>query len=203
MDLPTPKQIQTQETKQRIYKAAIDILKKKGFPYLTVSNICKVAKVSNGTFFYHFKTKDELLTYYTYDNFAAFRIERRFDEAVKGKPFNERIICFYTYWADYMEDLGLEFCTDFYHTKNYALDVRRWNHREPITIFNYPGECLLEARRSGELKEGLSVDHCAEVLGSLVKGVAFDWCLSNAAFDMRSRIGEVMRPYLDSIRCMA
>ena len=64
VQLSTPKQVQTQETKQKIYKAASSILKKKGYAYLTVSNICAVAGVSNGTFFYHFKTKDELLVYY-------------------------------------------------------------------------------------------------------------------------------------------
>ena len=43
VQLSTPKQVQTQETKQKIYKAASSILKKKGYAYLTVSNICAVA----------------------------------------------------------------------------------------------------------------------------------------------------------------
>ena len=200
MELATPKQIQTQETKQKIYKAAVEILKKRGFAYLTVSNICKVAEVSNGTFFYHFKTKDELLIYYTYDNFAEFRKERNFEETVKDLTFENKIITFYSYWADYMEEIGLDFFSNFYHTKNYSLDVRRWNQREPVSIWNYPGECLSAAKNEGLLKAELTVDHCAEVLCSLIKGVAFDWCLSNGAFDMRSRIKEIMWPYLESIR---
>ena len=91
MELSTPKQFHAQETKQKIYKAASTILKKKGYAYLTVSNICKVAGVSNGTFFYHFKTKDELLVYYNYQQFAEFRKKNQFDAAVEGKPFDERI----------------------------------------------------------------------------------------------------------------
>lgn len=200
MELTAPRQLQTLETKQRIYEAAIEIMRKKGFAYLTISNICKVAKVSNGTFFYHFKTKDELLTYYTYDNFARFREERRFLDCVRDLPFDERIVIFYCYWADYMEDLGLDFCTDFYHTRNYSLDIRRWNQREPVFIWNYPGECLSEAQQSGLLKEGMTVAHCAEVLGTLMKGVAFDWCLSNGAFEMKPRVREIMCPYLESIK---
>ena len=121
VQLSTPKQVQTQETKQKIYKAASSILKKKGYAYLTVSNICAVAGVSNGTFFYHFKTKDELLVYYNYQKFAEFREKNNFSEAVAGKPFDERILLFYYYWSDYMLDVGLDFCCNYYNTKNAPL----------------------------------------------------------------------------------
>lgn len=199
MELTTPKQIQTQETKQRIYKAASNILKKNGFAYLTVSNICRAANVSNGTFFYHFKTKDDLFVHYTYEQFAEFREKNNFDSVVKDMPFDRRIITFYNYWVDYMEEIGLPFFSNYYNTKNYSLDVRIWNRREPVSIWNYPGECLKQAYSEGLLKDGISVSHCAEVFGTLMKGIAFDWCLSNGAFDMHEMIDEIMQPYLKSI----
>ena len=131
---------------------------------------------------------------------VPIREEHRFLDHVDGLPFDQRIVIFYCYWADYMEDLGLDFCTDFYHTRNYSLDIRRWNQREPVFIWNYPGECLSEAKQDGLLKEGMTVDHCAEVLGTLMKGIAFDWCLSNGSFEMKPRVQEVMGPYLESIK---
>ena len=200
MKLKVSKQAPLPETKQRIYDAAVKILKEQDFAHFTVSNVCKQANVSNGSFFYHFKTKDELLTYYTYDNFAEFRRRHGFNAAVKDLGYGEKLITFYCYWADYMEKMGLAFFSDFYHTKNYALDVRRWNQREPVSIWNYPGECLTAAKAEGIIKDEVTVDHAAEVLGSLAKGVAFDWCLSEGAFNMRERIREVMKPYLESIR---
>ena len=33
-----------------------------------------------------------------------------------------------------------------------------------------------------------------------MKGIAFDWCLSGAAFDMHERLVEIMVPYLKSIQ---
>ena len=51
----------------------------------------------------------------------------------------------------------------------------------------------------GLLKEEHSLDHYAEVIVTIMKGVAFDWCLSGAAFDMHDRIDETMMPYLKSI----
>lgn len=200
MELSTPKQIQTQETKMRIYQAASDILEKKGFAYLTVSNICKVAEVSNGTFFYHFKTKDELLIFYVYDQFIAYREERNFEETVKYMNYENKILTFYDYWVDYICGLGLDFASNFYHTKNHSLDVRRWNQREPVSHWNYPGKCLMLAKEEGLLKNSQSVDHYVEMLATIIKGVIFDWCLCEGAFDMHPRIREVMCPYLESIR---
>ena len=196
----TLKQQCPQDTKQRIYEAASEILEKQGFTSLTVSNICKYAKVSNGSFFYHFKTKDDLLIYYVYDQFAVFREAHHFDDAVAGLPFDEKILIFYDYWADYICELGLEFASNFYHTKNRSLDVRRWNQRDPVSLWNFPGECLTEAKREGQLKEGVSVDYCVEILASIIKGIVFDWCLCDGVFEMCSRIRTVMCPYLESIK---
>lgn len=200
MELSNPKQIQTQETKQRIYQAALEILETKGFAYLTVNNICKVAKVSNGSFFHHFRTKDDLLSDYIYKQFAQYRQENHFDEAVNGRDYEERILIFYDYWADYMTSLGVDFVKAFYHTNNYSLDVRRWYQREPISIWNYSGECIMEAKKQGRLKDDLDPEHCIVMLAAIVKGVLFDWSLSGGGYDISPRIRELMCPYLKSIR---
>ncbi len=200
MTLKTPKQVKTLETKEKIYMAADTILKKKGFAYLTVNNICNVAGVSNGTFFYHFKTKDDLLSYYIFDKFAEYRLKHDFDNSVKDLSFDRQIIAYYSAWGNYMNEIGIDFFSSFYNTKNYSLDVRRFNNRTPMTMWNFPGMCLEQAQKEGLIDDRLPVAHYAEVLATIVKGVAFDWCLSGGAFDMHDRIEEVMHPYLNSIR---
>ena len=200
MTLNKPKNLKTQETKDRIYLAADTILKKKGFSFLTITNICKVAEVSNGTFFYHFKTKDDLLSYYIFDKFAEYRVKHDFDKLVADFPFDRRIVAYYSAWAAYMEEVGLEFFTSFYNTKNYSLDVRRFNDRKPMVMWNFPRTCLEEAAEEGLLKEDIPLSHIAEVLATIIKGVAFDWCLSEGAFKMSDRIDEVMVPYLLSVQ---
>ena len=200
MNLDAPKQVKTQETKEKICMAADSILKKRGFAYLTVTNICKVAGVSNGTFFYHFKTKDDLLSYYIFDKFAAYRARNDFDSQIADLPFDRRIICYYSQWTDYMKEVGIEFFTSFYNTRNCSLDVRRFDTSRPSTTWNFPRLCLEEAREQGLIREDLSISHISEVLATIVKGVAFDWCLSEGAFSMRQQLEEIMQPYLNSIR---
>lgn len=57
-------QLKSKETKARIFCAAKSILKKQGYEALSIKNICEEAGVSNGSFYHHFKTKDDLLSYY-------------------------------------------------------------------------------------------------------------------------------------------
>ena len=54
----------SKEAKARLYHAAKTILQKQGYDQLSIKNICDEAGVSNGSFYHHFKTKDDLLSYY-------------------------------------------------------------------------------------------------------------------------------------------
>tara|TARA_B100000214_G_scaffold333678_1_gene275891 strand:+ start:3036 stop:3656 length:621 start_codon:yes stop_codon:yes gene_type:complete len=50
-----------QQTKQDIINAAIKVIAKRGTDNASILEITKVAKVANGTFYYHFKNKESLL----------------------------------------------------------------------------------------------------------------------------------------------
>lgn len=60
----TKQQQKSRETKKKIFNAAKNILQEKGYEALSIKNICEEAGVSNGSFYHHFKTKDDLLSYY-------------------------------------------------------------------------------------------------------------------------------------------
>ncbi|OLO27649.1 hypothetical protein BTR23_19695 [Alkalihalophilus pseudofirmus] len=47
--------------KARIIEAALKLFRKQGFYQVSVRNIVEQAKISNGGFYHHFKSKDELL----------------------------------------------------------------------------------------------------------------------------------------------
>ena len=49
------------QTRLEIIDAAIKVIAKSGRDTASILEITKVAKVANGTFYYHFKNKDKLL----------------------------------------------------------------------------------------------------------------------------------------------
>ncbi len=72
-----------ERTREKIFLAAQAIAAEQGIEGLTTKRVCERAGVSNGTFFYHFKTKGALLSYFLQEGFDRFYEERR-DELDEG-----------------------------------------------------------------------------------------------------------------------
>ena len=48
------------ESKTKLLDAALQVIRAKGYASTTVDDICRQASVTKGSFFHHFKSKDEL-----------------------------------------------------------------------------------------------------------------------------------------------
>ena len=48
------------ESKIRLLNSALDVIRAKGYAGTTVDDICHKAGITKGSFFHHFKSKDEL-----------------------------------------------------------------------------------------------------------------------------------------------
>ena len=58
MSMGTPKQ--PEETKRTLLTSAVKLMRKKGYEATSVDDICREAKLTKGSFFHHFKDKEEL-----------------------------------------------------------------------------------------------------------------------------------------------
>lgn len=102
----TERQLKSQQVKENIHNAAIRMLKEYEYDYLTVRNVCKEANVSTGTFYHHFKNKDDLLTYYLAYGYEKYMDENEilFDDDVK-----KNIAQIYHIYISYCMEMGIEF----------------------------------------------------------------------------------------------
>jgi len=57
---PVTKPRAQRESKTRILDAAMSVIRSKGYSATTVDDICRTASLSKGSFFHHFKSKEEL-----------------------------------------------------------------------------------------------------------------------------------------------
>ena len=48
-------------TKMQIVESAINLYKKQGYTNITVQDICNEVGITRGAFYYHFKSKDDIL----------------------------------------------------------------------------------------------------------------------------------------------
>lgn len=186
-------QLKSKETKARIFRAAKDILKKKGYEELSIKNICEEAGVSNGSFYHHFKTKDDLLSYYIEEqpgiNPDLLDLPADADDA------KETIIYVYLNYVHYCEELGVEFMSNYYTPKNQSLNplIRTERPYPIITVQNYLKKCM----DAGIIKPALSLDALSTDIRMIVIGNVFEWCLKRGEADFEENMRRSLKTYLD------
>lgn len=187
-------QQKSKETKERIFRAAKRILQKKGYEELSIKNICEEAGVSNGSFYHHFKTKDDLLSYYIEDqpniNPDLLDLPRNADEAKIA------IIHVYLNYVEYCRELGVEFMSGYYDTKNQALNpaIRTERPYPIVTVQTY----VEKAVREGIIRINVDIDEFTTDIRMIVIGNVFEWCLRNGEADFEGNMRRSLGKYLDS-----
>ena len=195
-DIKLSKQQQkSKETKERIFHAAKEILQKNGYENLSIKNICEVAGVSNGSFYHHFQSKDDLLSYHLEE-------QPSIDPGVLEIPADkesakEAIVEVYLNYASYCDVLGVDFIAGYYHTRNQALnpDIRTERPYPIVTVQQY----LEKAIAANAIQLKLSIEEVVTDIRMLVIGNAFEWALRNGKVDMKKNIRRSISHYLDGV----
>lgn len=188
-------QRKSKETKERIFQAAKRILQKSGYEELSIKNICEEAGVSNGSFYHHFKTKDDLLSYYIEDQ-PSIDPDRL--ELPKNKEdAKETIIHVYLNYVKYCKELGVEFMAGYYTPHNQALNPTiRTERTYPIVTVQHYLERALEANA---IQLNLKIEEITTDIRMIVIGNVFEWAMRNGDADFEGNMRRSLSHYLDSI----
>ena len=188
-------QRKSKETKERIFQAAKRILQKSGYEELSIKNICEEAGVSNGSFYHHFKTKDDLLSYYIEDQ-PSIDPDRL--ELPKNKEdAKETIIHVYLNYVKYCKELGVEFMAGYYTPHNQALNptIRTERPYPIVTVQHY----LERALGANAIQLNLKIEEITTDIRMIVIGNVFEWAMSNGDADFEGNMRRSLSHYLDSI----
>lgn len=186
-------QMKSMETKARIFRAAKDILQKDGYEALSIKNICEEAKVSNGSFYHHFKTKDDLLSYYIEEqpsiNPDYLDLPTTTDEAKNA------IVHVYLNYVKYCRELGVEFMANYYTPKNQSLNplIRTERPYPIVTVHSY----LKRAIEAGIISPRLHLNDITTDIRMIVIGNVFEWCLKNGNADFEGNMERTLMTYLN------
>lgn len=188
-------QRKSKETKERIFQAAKRILQKSGYEELSIKNICEEAGVSNGSFYHHFKTKDDLLSYYIEDQ-PSIDPDRL--ELPKNKEdAKETIIHVYLNYVKYCKELGVEFMAGYYTSHNQALNptIRTERPYPIVTVQHY----LERALGANAIQLNLKIEEITTDIRMIVIGNVFEWAMRNGDADFEGNMRRSLSHYLDSI----
>lgn len=188
-------QLKSRETKARIFHAAKRILQREGYDRLSIKNICEEAGVSNGSFYHHFKTKDDLLSYYIEEQPSIN--PDLLDSPDDSEEAKIAIIHVYLNYAEYCRELGVEFIANYYTPKNQGLNpsIRTERPYPILTVENY----LRKAMDAGIVKTKIPLEDICTDIRMLVIGNVFEWCLHDGDTDFEGNIRRSIGHYLDGI----
>ena len=188
-------QQKSKETKDRIFHAAKTILQRQGYDQLSIKNICEEAGVSHGSFYHHFKTKDDLLSYYIEEQPSIN--PDLLDMPENAEEAKIAIIHVYLNYAEYCRELGVDFISNYYTPKNQALnpDIRTERPYPILTVENY----LKKAIDAGIVSPKLPLADICTDIRMLVIGNVFEWCVHHGETDFEGNIRRSIGGYLDGV----
>ena len=188
-------QLKSKETKAKIFRAAKHILQKQGYEQLSIKNICEEAGVSNGSFYHHFKTKDDLLSYYIEEQPSIN--PDLLDMPQNAAEAKAAIIQVYLNYVHYCQELGVEFMSNYYTPKNQSLNplIRTERPYPIVTVHNY----LQKAIYADIIKPDLDLEDITTDIRMIVIGNVFEWCLKSGEADFEGNMRRTLRIYLDGL----
>ena len=188
-------QLKSKETKEKIFQAAKRILQKGGYETLSIKNICEEAGVSNGSFYHHFKTKDDLLSYYI-ENQPTIDPEL-LDIPKDKETAKEAIVNVYLNYVDYCKELGVDFVAGYYTPHNQALnpDIRTERPYPIVTVQHY----LEKAVAANAIQLTLSIPEVVTDIRMIVIGNAFEWALRHGDVDFSENMKRSISHYLNGV----
>ena len=189
----TKQQQKSRETKKKIFNAAKNILQEKGYEALSIKNICEEAGVSNGSFYHHFKTKDDLLSYYIEEQPSIN--PDLLDLPESPEEAKTAIIQVYLNYVHYCQDLGLSFMSNYYTPKNQSLNpaIRTERPYPIVTVHNY----LKKALDAGVIHLSYPLEDITTDIRMIVIGNVFEWSLKNGDADFEGNMKRSLQAYLD------
>ena len=188
-------QQKSRETKEKIFKAAKRILQKGGYEELSIKNICEEAGVSNGSFYHHFKTKDDLLSYYIEEQPSMDPDLLDLPSSAAGTK--EAIISVYLNYVHYCEELGVEFMANYYTPKNQSLNplIRTERPYPIITVHDY----LKRVIDAGMISPPADLEDITTDIRMIVIGNVFEWCLKSGDADFEGNMRRSLTTYLNGL----
>ncbi len=187
----TKRQRQAIETRNRIYEAAIALMDRKGFENITIADISKKANVSVGSFYHYFRSKNDILVeiFQRADDYFSTEVA----PVLGNQSVPEDILTYFDYYARFCLSTGLATARQIY--------------RPTVTPFVKKGRPMLailrklisQGQKEGSIRRDMDAQDITTMLFVFARGVAFDWCLRDAKYDLRARMRAYMKKLVFSI----
>ncbi len=187
----THQQMKAQETKELIWKTAEGLINKMGTEKVTIKEICRTANVSVGTFYYHYKSKVDILLDHrdVLDKVFLEWIEKEF----KPESVVDCFMQFWLYYARQNETIGPGLETRIVMHKQ-ARDDERKRQQFLSWMDNY----IEEKQKEHKVKDDKPAREITDLFYIVLRGFIFEWCVRyKDDMSLVEMVKDGIIPYID------
>lgn len=187
---PSPKKIRAIETKNKIYKAAEDLIRKYVFENVSVDSIVKAAGVAKGSFYVHFDSKYSLGAALINDYVSKVDLGyKSFTESFDvHTAASDILISLVGKIADIINlYLGYDNMKTVYMaqiTKTINTDAMLNYNREIYKLFS---DIISKGIQQGEFKTDIPADILTKHFIMAMRGITYEWCIRYPDFDLKEQ----------------
>lgn len=180
MQQKNKRQLQAEQTKDKLFYAAVELLGERDFDEITIRDIVARAQVSIGTFYHYYSTKMDVF-YETYRLADGY-----FTEVVApqlGQPTaSEQILAFFDHYACYSSELTSPKLTRLL----YNPDNKFFNRDPADGMVGVLIEVVRRGLQSGQLAGGDTAEEIVSYLMITARGLVYHWCTTDRAYDLHA-----------------
>ena len=189
---PTRRQEKALETKNRIYTAAINLMDRKGFENITITDISKEAGVSVGAFYHYFNSKNDILVEIfrkADDYFSAQFISR-----LEKKSIPEQIVEYFDHYAKFNAASGVEMTRHLFNPKiKFFIKKGRPLH---TTL----EDLIRKGQEKKEIRADAGPEELARFLFVVARGVVFEWSLYDGLYDLETTMHKYIEILVSTLK---
>lgn len=180
-----------EKTDDIILKTAINLFKQKGYSNVTMNEICDMCNITKSTFYYHYKTKDDLILRY-YKQLSENVVEIM-PNLLKDKPYLEKIWICFEYVIDNMISLGPELMKNLIqvdmNTGCMVFAQFYYGYSEEKKLF---AEMIVELIRQGqqtnEIRNDIEAADLLTLYSCALMGVEMHWGSTGGEYDQKKSL---------------
>lgn len=195
MNKPTRKtnrQMQAEETKQKILDSCAKLLAEQGFDAVKITDICADAGVSVGSFYHHIGSKAGIIVegYSQCDEYFANEVFPRFASRTDIGAVGDYI----GYQMQYAVNLGLDIMTQLYKAQlTEATDFFLSDERQlPAGL----ERIIANLQQAHVLSDAATAEQIAGEILILSRGTIMNWCQCRGSYDLVKRGKRLVEQYL-------
>ena len=194
------------ETKQKLLKTGLKLIKKYGLENIKVSDITNAAGVAKGTFYTYFDRKEDIVFEICRDAYAD--LEKNFYADTSG-DIVKKLTRYFDAFMREIERYDINICREWIRdvinqkTAPTNRDAQKWFFDVQTLI-----RILQTAVKNGELNKRTPIGAIAYIIMSELYGMMTGWCMSDGVFqplDWTARFCELqlkpmLEPYLPRVK---